>query len=275
MANKNLKSIKFPNLPDTYIIPQGTVTEADLEESEGKKADAIVRSASGEIASYDDGGDLPMKSLKVNIVPTQSGSGDPSPQNIRPISGTDEVNVYKSGADTSDYETITKTLPQTVYGGTLDVVSGKLSIDRAMVDAGALNWSKLGTSYITFGSTSLANVIKQNNASATAICSQYKAESSSSASGSADNYVWVNTNKLLAIKDTSKANMTDAEFKTAMNGVQLVYELATPTEIDLTPTEVKSLLGDNNVWSDSGTVEVEYRADTSLVINKILEALEG
>ena len=49
--------------------------------------------------------------------------------------------------------------------------------------------------------------------------------------------------------------------------------MATPIEIDLTPTEVKSLLGDNNVWSDSGTVDVEYRADTSLVINKILEAL--
>lgn len=32
MANKNLKSIKFPDLPDTYIIPQGTVTEADLED---------------------------------------------------------------------------------------------------------------------------------------------------------------------------------------------------------------------------------------------------
>lgn len=32
MANKNLKSIKFPNLPDTYLIPQGTVTEADLED---------------------------------------------------------------------------------------------------------------------------------------------------------------------------------------------------------------------------------------------------
>lgn len=36
-------------------------------------------------------------------------------------------------------------------------------------------------------------------------------------------------------------------------------ELATPITIDLTPTEVKTLLGENNVWADSGEVEVTYK----------------
>ena len=35
-----------------------------------------------------------------------------------------------------------------------------------------------------------------------------------------------------------------------MNGVQLVYELADPQTIQLTPQEIKLLVGDNNVWSD-------------------------
>lgn len=164
-------------------------------------------------------------------------------------------------------QTITKDLGQTVYGGEVNPISGELVIDRAIVDAGTLNWSKFSTAYITFGSTSLASVIKQNNASATAICSQYKAESDSSASRSADNYVWVNTNKLLAIKDTSKADMTVAEFKTAMNGVQICYELATPQTIQLTPEEVKTLVGENNIWSNAGQVEVRIAESTRDVLS--------
>ena len=282
MANKNLKSIKFPDLPDTYIIPQGTVTEADLEESEGKKADAIVRTASGNIASYDDGGDLPMKSLKVNIVPKQSGSGDPSPDNVRPISGADEVNVYRSGADTSDYETITKTLPQTVYGGTLDVVSGKLTITHtkiALKDVPKATFSNYSSGYGFYTNLAgitppmasgrfysdpktVSNVLKKVEGNATNTpCVQVGA-------GSSLAYFMGITNNVSGVTDIDSFY---AWLESA--NVELTYPLATPTEIDLTPTEVKSLLGDNNVWSDSGTVEVEYRADTSLVINKILEAL--
>jgi hypothetical protein len=40
--------------------------------------------------------------------------------------------------------------------------------------------------------------------------------------------------------------------------VQLVYELATPTTVQLTATEIKALSGINNVWADSGDIEVEY-----------------
>lgn len=49
--------------------------------------------AEGAVASFGDGTDLPMESLIVDIEPVQSGSGDPSPSNIRPISGWSAVNV--------------------------------------------------------------------------------------------------------------------------------------------------------------------------------------
>lgn len=39
---------------------------------------------------------------------------------------------------------------------------------------------------------------------------------------------------------------------TPTTGAQVVYELATPYTVQLTPTQVRSLLGTNNVWSDSG-----------------------
>lgn len=56
-----------------------------------------LASASGAVASFSDGEDLPLKSLNVGIEPVQSGSGDPSPDNVRPISGWNGVKVTRIG----------------------------------------------------------------------------------------------------------------------------------------------------------------------------------
>ena len=62
----------------------------------------------------------------------------------------------------------------------------------------------------------------------------------------------------------------------SQNPIQLCYELATPLTIQLTPNQVNSLVGVNNIWADSGDTEVEYRADTKLYINKkIAEAISA
>ena len=45
-----------------------------------------------------------------------------------------------------------------------------------------------------------------------------------------------------------------AEGTTPTVGAEVVYELATPLTIQLTPTAVKSLLGVNNLWADCGDV---------------------
>ena len=58
----------------------------------------ITDTASGAAAHFVDGADnIPIKSLDVNITPVQNGSGDPSPTNIRPISGFDSVKVTRTG----------------------------------------------------------------------------------------------------------------------------------------------------------------------------------
>ena len=54
------------------------------------------------IASFNDGEDMVMPSLKVAIEPQQEGSGDPSPTNVRPISGWDEVDVTRAGKNLFD-----------------------------------------------------------------------------------------------------------------------------------------------------------------------------
>lgn len=49
-------------------------------------------------------------------------------------------------------------------------------------------------------------------------------------------------------------------FKAAMNGVYLVYPLATPIVYNLSPVEIRTLAGQNVIWADTGSVTVTYKA---------------
>ena len=61
-----------------------------------------------------------------------------------------------------------------------------------------------------------------------------------------------------------------AEQDEAGTPVQVAYFLATPITYHLTPTEVRTLLGTNNIWADTGDSAVEYRADIQKYIDKRL-----
>jgi hypothetical protein len=83
-----------------------------------------------------------------------------------------------------------------------------------------------------------------------------------------DNYKFAigdSINPLLVIIDFNYSTAED--FKLAINGVKLVYPLATPIEIGLEPTEVKTLLGVNNIWADSGEVSAEIGEDPNILVN--------
>lgn len=362
----------------TLGIPRGY-------DGDDTKADAIVKSASGEVASFTDGGNgLLVKSLNVNITPKQSGSGDPSPSNVRPISGYSDVNVTRCGKNLFDKSTMVKmwymdsngkllydgttilfsvpigtefilsgtngnrnrlcyidkplsevaindvttfisntnlpihltsqhqtyvyymnstqnaslgdslqlelgstatayepyegesksiSLGQTVYGGTLEVMSGKLTLTHAYVDMGSLSWNYQADS-LRFSTSSLASVIKRppnGDGVASIVCSIYRAGTYAQVSVNPPRDFTFAIHSNYGFIYTTDSRYTDkTSYQSAMNGVQLVYELATPTEITLTPTQVKTLLGNNNIFADSGSVEVEYRADTTLAYNELV-----
>ena len=226
---------------------------------------------SGSIVSFDGTETTAIKSLKVNITPKQSGTGDPSPSNVRPISGWDSINIYVSPTTSAeDGTTITTNLPQTVYGGTLDIVSGELTVTHKAVDMGGLTYNHvpLSNSRHGFSTPTIADLKAEENTSVPidAIASMYKAV----------NYVgsWVNGNmsyngavgnkKIIFINN----DYTDASsFKTAMAGQTVVYPLATPIEIQLTPTEVNTLLGANNIWADAGALDVEIGENPNILVN--------
>ena len=230
-----------------------------------------VDTATGAIASFSDGADnIPMKKVTVRIEPKQAGSGDPSPDNVRPISGWDSVQVNHGGADVSNPTTITIPLPQTVYGGTLDVTTGELVVDRAMVDLGTLAWALDSSRF----KARIDNMANKAGRTVKMACSCFKALANGEPYDASADLVCYGAYSYVYVHDFAYTDI--AAFKTAVTGQQLAYELTTPITVTLTPHEIKTLLGNNNIWADAGESTVIYRADTTMYINrKIAEAVSA
>lgn len=345
-----------------------------------------VGNKSGELVSFSDGADMPAKSVIVNIEPQQSGSGTPSPSNVRQISGWESVNVYDTGVNVWDEEwevgaigsgtgapilsnncirsknynnilpsttyythcgsanskwwvniafydanynyisnaewcsnqtfttpsnaayfkmwtngetsygttynndisinypstdtdyhaynpnssTTTVNLGRTVYGGTLDVVSGVLTDKMGIVDLGSLSWAFIAPNSAFPYGYFYANISGKKVGETNIIADSYKTYASMQ--GNIDNGIMgsASNNRIFIVNSAySDANA----FKTAMSGKYVCYELATPQTYQLTPTEIQTLLGDNNVWADSGDVEITYRRDINIVIDELTNAI--
>ena len=154
----------------------------------------------------------------------------------------------------------------TVYGGKLDVLTGKLTLtyyfctpDNAKrITYGIDAQSNLPYAYFSFVQNGSAGALSSRT-----LCSMYKA---GAASG---------IDKALRMW-TSEADIWDSDLDvTSLDTVKayfadlvIVYPLATPIEIQLDAHTINSLYGQNNVWADTGNSEVTYRADTELYINK-------
>ena len=166
-------------------------------------------------------------------------------------------------------------LGRTVYGGVLDVTNGKLTLTHKGVDLGTKSYDNTGGNIGFFWTAPPTDIKSQSNM----LCAMYKQASTTGWSGWGERdkcFGWISTYDGLIFKDSSYTSAED--FKTAMNGVMLTYPLATPEVIDLTPTEVNTLLNYNNIWANTGAISLEYKKNANAVINAIIsriEALEG
>ena len=171
-------------------------------------------------------------------------------------------------------QSTTHTIPlgRTVYVGTVNVTTGKLTVTHGQVTFNDLTWTietQSDKNYFRSSGISDAKDVITYAGTMGLLCSAYPCGSQSEVDNMTVGLFM--RNKLIGIKDGSFATASD--FETAMGSQTLVYELATPVEYDLTETEIKSLLGDNNVWTDTnGNITVAYCADTRKFIEKLLNA---
>lgn len=165
----------------------------------------------------------------------------------------------EQGSTATDYEPytgVTLTIPfgQTVYGGTLDVKMGVLTIEWGIVDLGTLNWAydSTNTRFTSAGvDLKPPSGIRTEKMYCSALDVLWHGESISPNVTNGVIYTSVG-GSVYAHYLIAGGNVNT--FKAAMSGVQLCYPLATPTTIQLTPQQIKTLLGENNISASTGDV---------------------
>lgn len=222
--------------------------------------------------------DYPLSAV-VTLKPKQAGTGDPSPDNVRPISGYDGVTVTQS-KDEAQVKQITLTLPEPIYGGTVDAVTGNGSKEWEFVKFdGTENWYTWGVNNITIGLTGFYYYMEipvVANSAEYLTCSHLVFNSSSyggrvvgfQTSLQNENY-WVITvpNQILTNTESSAAAVDSwksylAAQAAAGTPLQVVYKLATPTSFQATGNQpLPAVAGLNTVYTDGDSLAVSGRQD--------------
>lgn len=155
-------------------------------------------------------------------------------------------------------------LTRDIFSGTLDLVSGVLTVDRVMVTLdGSETWRRSSSALNGF------YVTKPSDAKSYSPIITDKFEYTSSVNTYFNNYGMCYTDYSMSFNvNPSTIGGTTIELWTewlSTNPLQIVYELATPQTYQLTPHQIQTLVGQNNVWSNAGNVEVriaEAQRDT-------------
>lgn len=245
-------------------LPEQPITRVEYWLNEWANGGVVPEwaTASGAIASFTTVRSAPLKELVANIEPVQSGSGDPSPSNVRPITGHTRLNVWvKSAYDpTADPTTsVDFSTVGTIYGGTLDVITGELL--RTQVLSSQMTGS--GWSTVTVGG---ANYFCKshngfNNNNNIVACSHFKPMPTASTLGNnPDCSIQIATDRYYQLNVRYDAISTVEEFSSFItnNAVQMAITSADPVTFNLPPQQISTLQGQNNVWTGIGNVTATY-----------------
>lgn len=219
-----------------------------------------------------------IQKLVLGIEPVQSGTGDPSPDNVRPITGHTGMNVYVSPTQDVQDATVYPISWQSEAG---TVYAGYLSIDKdgnvTLTVTHVKDTFTKDSAWFSFGTGT-------GNSSAAVFLSSYdncyyksgissRNGAISSTGKEAQNY-WANNrqNELppdgdmcfaysesgaLRFHRTDVANITDIEsFKANFPDTEVLYKLKNPVTYTLSSvTPIATIRpGINNVWCDTGPV---------------------
>lgn len=234
-----------------------------------------------EILATSTGGDIPFEltydddKIGVTISTTKNGlnvDGITLYPMIRLATETDSTfEPYQS-------ETHTTSLPQTTYGGTLNVQTGELVVDRGYYKFdGSETWGKFNKGW---GTTKLDGIIKSNinNATIANIISDIYIAitpngSWSGSQGAGITVTIPSDNAKIRFYDSDLVDSNVSAVASHMSGHSICYELATPQTYYLTPEQVKLLKGYNHITTNADTLDIIYQVDN--VLGEVLSESEG
>lgn len=236
-----------------------------------------------------------VKELIVDIVPYQSGTGEPSPENVRPILGWNGVVVKRFGTDETDH-LLTLDIPfvdaGVVYGGTLNVTTGILMVDRAVINIDTFinevrgvtryqpNFNEInGFMGLRISSGRLARLGLSTSNDRSALCSHFKWYVNNwnrvdelPSLGYVDGLHFTAHYTDLGLEEwTSSEEFTNTEqeaMRSALSSMIIVWYPAAPHAYQLTPQELRTILGTNHINAYTYNGELLIPANMKLKIQK-------
>lgn len=158
----------------------------------------------------------------------------------------------------------------TVYGGTLDVVSGELVVDRAMVEKTIASMNN-SEDYPGWENQMWIDNLAMGDAS-----SRAPAGTMMNISNFHVNMIGINRLNHALFLPVQKYGLRQTQWKADYPDltVQICYPLATPVTYQLAPIEVTTLLGDNTIWMDAeGTIKLDYKTNAVATKGDVNDAL--
>lgn len=159
-------------------------------------------------------------------------------------------------------QTYTVNFGQTVYGGVLDVTRGKLHVTGYKVTLDgtqAILASNFGSGgYVQYRFSVVGEDAIENGYIKS---SHYQTLGTGITTDYVSDYYSGGYTRLLIVDSRFGSTITSvADWNTWLsnNNVDVVYELDTPFDIDLTPEVISAVVGTNNVFADCGQTTVKY-----------------
>ncbi|MBQ7255345.1 MAG: hypothetical protein IJS31_03760 [Oscillospiraceae bacterium] len=244
-----------------------------LMDNEGNIDFAGSAKANGEpLAPY------PCETISGSSAETQIGAEGVSVKSLE-ISVSPSLEGRVSAALTVNGETTAIPFGRAVYGGTLNAVTGELTITHKMTTLSQISgWRYRSDGYflaaLPGGMYGVSSVGQK-----TALSSVYARANGGShiINGSVDCAFTIGSTVLtadscaIAVRDSAYSNV--AAWLSAVGDCAIVYELAQPETVQLTPMEVRTALGANSFSSDAGDVTVTLRVDPTLAYNELKAAI--
>lgn len=209
----------------------------------------------------------PLQSFEIPFSPVQSGSGDPSPSNVRPISGWAGITVTANG---QTILAVWESVAGVVYGGTVDLVTGVMIAEYGI--SKVLTSSNVASTFYT-----RSGGVRFQLQQATDGNNEYGAGKKSvlmaTNMGVHANGESANTNILPSVGVASgnsafwialpdSYGVTDLESAAAWlgeNNLQFVYKFRDNITYQLSPTEIKTIIGQNSIGTNTnGTNTIKY-----------------
>lgn len=235
---------------------------------------------SGSTVTISDGIDGHALDITASWTPTQAGSGDPSPENIRPISGRDKITLTRTAG--SDTQTVALSLPETIYGGSVDQDGNGVKEWKMLTLDGTEEWReddagdakhRYALSIIRLGAL---------REGAGKMCDRLKWAGTIEVGNGNDFGIYYMSSVWLVIFDRNnhfsgldawKSYL--AAQKAAGTPMQVAYKLAKPVPFAATGAKtITAKSGVNTVFSDADGVKVKY-SDDAYPIPDAVKALPG